>query len=88
MLFRFYYVGYSTGYLPPGFRKTPNCYGIYNGSGDCCYLSGVKYDFDFSNDFPPEMDIYYDANVIGCGLLLDTFNKWSIFFTVNGKFMG
>jgi hypothetical protein len=29
-----------------------------------------------------------ENNVVGCGLLLDTDNKWSIFFTANGKHCG
>jgi hypothetical protein len=30
----------------------------------------------------------WKKNVVGCGLLLDPDNKWSIFFTINGRHWG
>jgi hypothetical protein len=52
-----------------------------------CWLDGTKHRFELPEGaIRPKVKEY--GNVFGCGLVLDPDNNLSIFFTLNGKFLG
>jgi hypothetical protein len=59
--------------------------GIY-----CFFPRGEKRDFEWPNGVNDvtKMNGNGPGNVAGCGLLLNEENKLSIFFTLNGIFLG
>jgi hypothetical protein len=63
-----------------------NSYAI-NDYSDYCWLSGKSHPFEWSNRaLRPKWK--GPENIIGCGLLLNSENALSIFFTENGILMG
>jgi hypothetical protein len=80
-------VGFSSGNIPDGsvVGNFPNSY-AQNGLDFCC-LSGKSHDFEWPNGvIKPKWNGPVD--VYGCGILLNSKNKLSIFFTGNGILIG
>jgi hypothetical protein len=54
---------------------------------DDCYLSGIIHQFEWSNEaVKPKWN--GQGDILGCGLLLNSQGKLTIFFTGNGILMG
>jgi hypothetical protein len=88
--FRRILVGLSSGNILFCDRvgDSPNSYAVQDGC-DYCWLSGNYHTFGFKWPYfalKPKWNGCGD--VIGCGLVLNTENKMSIFFTLNGILMG
>ena len=65
---------------------SPNCYGFCD-NDNYCYLSGNQHPFEWQDGaIKPEWN--GQGDVSGCGILLDSKKKVSIFFTANGILMG
>jgi hypothetical protein len=80
------HVGLSSGNVPKGFVGGQNSYAIQSGY-DCCRLSGKEHGFEWPNGaIKPESK--GQGDVLGCGLLLNSENEVSIWFTGNGLLMG
>jgi hypothetical protein len=56
---------------------------------DDCLLAGEQHHFELPEGaIRPEPDEKEYGNVFGCGLVLDTQDKFWIFFTLNGQLLG
>jgi hypothetical protein len=57
---------------------------------DYCYLGDHKeHHFEWPNGvIEPEWNSYGKGDVVGCGILMNSKNEWTIFFTGNGVLMG
>jgi hypothetical protein len=68
-----------------------NFYYLSYGCDHCC-LSGTKHRFELPNGaLKPEWESrrrVSEDEIIGCGILLHSNDKLSIFFTLNGNLMG
>jgi hypothetical protein len=54
-----------------------------------CWLAGATHNFGLPEGaIRPRLKSSIDANVFGCGLVLDCDDKLWIFFTLNGKLLG
>jgi hypothetical protein len=68
---------------------SPNSYAIRFGFNTVCDLIGEPHLFELPGGaVQPEMKVYGNVNVYGCGLVLDPENNLAIFFTLNAKLMG
>jgi hypothetical protein len=68
--------------------STPNSYALPDGSKYICKLSDEFHNFEWPNGAIKPAELKGMGDVVGCGLLLESMQKLSIFFTLNGFLLG
>jgi hypothetical protein len=88
-IFRRIFVGLSGGNIPDGafVGGFPNSFAIRDGD-DHYLLAGKSYPFEWPNGATTKPKWNGPGDVLGCGLLLNSQKKLSVFFSGNGILMG
>jgi hypothetical protein len=90
LILRYLYIGFSAGKIPTYkfVGDIPNSYALPNGSDYFYKLSDKLHKFEWPKGAIKPAVWKGMGDTVGCGILFESMQKLSIFFTLNGILLG